>query len=68
MRIKDALSSVINFASKSKLIFKVFQLIVDEVYKKTYIVNHKNQKMIFIIPNYLSLYRCETFATKDLTN
>ena len=65
MRIKVVLSSVINFASKSKLIFKVFQLIVDEVYKKTYVVNHKSQKMIFTVPNYLSLYRCETFATKE---
>jgi len=65
MQIKGILSSLINFTSKSKLIFKVFQLIVDEVYKKTYTVEHKNQKMIFTAPNHLSLYRCETFATKE---
>ena len=48
-----------------KLILKVFQVIIDEVYKKTYTVVHKNQKMIFSVPNYLALYRSETFGTKE---
>ena len=41
MRIKKILSYLINFFTRSKLIFKVFQIIVDEVYKKTYTVEHK---------------------------
>jgi FkbM family methyltransferase len=65
MRAKTLISSAIRFLSKSNLIFKVFQLIIDEVYKKIFIVNHNKQKMFFSVPNYLALYRCETFATKE---
>ena len=65
MRIKKIFSYLINFFAKSKLIFKVFQLIVDELYTKTFTLEHKNQKMIFSVPNYLAFYRCETFKTKE---
>lgn len=65
MRIKNILSSLINFFAKSKLIFKVFQLIIDELYKKTFMVEHNDLKIEFAVPNYLASYRCETFETKE---
>jgi len=65
MRIRNLLSYLISFFIRSKLIFKVFQVVIDEVYKKTFTVEHKNLKMVFSVPNYLALYRCETFGTKE---
>jgi len=65
MRIRKILSYLINFVTRSNLIFKVFQLVVDELHKKTNIVEHKNHKMIFSVPNYLASYRCQTFSTKE---
>ena len=65
MNIKKILSFVINFCSRSNLIFKVYQLVVEVVYKKTYVVEHKNQRMSFSVPNHLALYRCKTFKTKE---
>ena len=47
MLIRKTFSYLIHFFARSNLIFKVFQLVVDEVYKKTFTVEHKNQKMIF---------------------
>ena len=65
MRIRKTLSYLIHFFARSNLIFKVFQLVVDELHKKTFLVEHKNQKMFLSIPNYLASYRCETFKTKE---
>ena len=65
MTIKKILSFLINFCSRSNLIFKVYQLVVEVVYKKTYVVEHKNQRMSFSVPNHLVLYRCKTFKTKE---
>ena len=65
MTIKKILSFLIHFCSRSNLIFKVYQLVVEVVYKKTYVVVHKNLRMSFSVPNHLALYRCKTFKTKE---
>lgn len=65
MSMRKILSYLINFFTRSKLIFKVFQIIVDEVYKKTYTVEHNKLKMLFSVPNYLAFYRCKTFGSKE---
>ena len=65
MLIRKTFSYLIHFFARSNLILKVFQLVVDEVYKKTFTVEHNNHKMIFSVPNYLAYYRCKTFKTKE---
>ena len=63
--MKLILSYLINLFSKSNFFLKVFQIIIDEVYKKTYTVNHNKQTMLFSVPNHISLYRSKTFKTKE---
>jgi FkbM family methyltransferase len=63
--MKKILASLINFSSRSNIIFKVYQLVVEVVYNKIYIVENKNLRMSFSVPNYLTLYRCKTFKTKE---